>query len=136
VASSSFGHPKERRLRQRREFLAVQASGVRVHTPHFLLVVARAPEQGKRARLGITVTRKVAGAVGRNRCKRLVREAFRLDPELLPDGVDLLVIVKDGTPSLGLADVQAEWGRVRSTLRRRAKDVLARPPAPPAAPRT
>jgi ribonuclease P protein component len=43
-------------------------------------------------RLGLSVSRKVGGAVLRNRWKRLLREAFRLSRPNLPAGVDLVVI--------------------------------------------
>jgi ribonuclease P protein component len=128
--SERFAFPKERRLRTRREFVAAQSSGVRVHTPHFVLVLAKGPDANAPARLGVTVTRKIGGAVQRNRCKRLVREAFRLDRDLLPNGLDFLVIAKDGAPGLRLADVQAEWARVRATLQRRARELCAPPAAP------
>jgi ribonuclease P protein component len=116
-------------MRTRREFVAAQTSGVRVHTPHFVLVLSKGPDESAPSRLGVTVTRKIGGAVQRNRCKRLVREAFRLDRALLPNGVDFLVIAKDGAPTLRLRDVQAEWARVRSTLQRRARELfVARAP--------
>jgi ribonuclease P protein component len=43
-------------------------------------------------RLGLSVSRKVGNAVVRNRWKRRLREAFRLNREALPQGVDLVVI--------------------------------------------
>jgi ribonuclease P protein component len=53
------------------------------------------------ARLGLSVSRKVGGAVVRNRWKRLLREAFRLSRQQLPAGVDLIVIPRPGVePSL------------------------------------
>lgn len=52
-------------------------------------------------RLGLSVSRKVGGAVQRNRWKRLLREAFRLRQWELPKGVDLVVIPRAGqTPTL------------------------------------
>lgn len=127
----NFAFPKERRLRARREFVAAQESGRRVHTTHFVLVVARGPSASAPSRLGVTVTKKVGTAVRRNRVKRLVREAFRLCPDLLPSGIDLVVIAKDGAPTLRLADVQAEWNGVRPLLQRRAREVLTRASAVP-----
>lgn len=102
-----------------------------MHTPHFVLVVAPGPDASAASRLGVTVTKKVGTAVRRNRVKRLVREAFRLCPELLPAGIDLVVIAKDGAPTLRLADVQSEWASVRGLLQRRAREVLTRAPAVP-----
>jgi ribonuclease P protein component len=47
-------------------------------------------------RLGISVSRKVGKAVVRNRWKRLLREAFRLSRQQLPEGIDLVVIPRGG----------------------------------------
>jgi ribonuclease P protein component len=49
-------------------------------------------------RLGLSVSRKVGGAIVRNRWKRMLREAFRLSREKLPAGLDLVVVAKDSTP--------------------------------------
>jgi ribonuclease P protein component len=43
-------------------------------------------------RLGLSVSRKVGGAVLRNRLRRLYREAFRLSRQDLPVGLDLVLI--------------------------------------------
>src|SRR2546425_5329137 len=43
-------------------------------------------------RLGCSVSRKVGGAVRRNRLRRLYREAFRLTKQKLPTGLDLVLI--------------------------------------------
>ena len=47
-------------------------------------------------RLGLSVSRKLGGAVRRNRWKRLLREAFRLCRQRLPNGIDLVVIPRPG----------------------------------------
>src|SRR5438067_12723605 len=43
-------------------------------------------------RLGLSVSRKVGGAIQRNRLRRLYREAFRLTRHLMPTGMDLVLI--------------------------------------------
>jgi ribonuclease P protein component len=72
-------------------------------------------------RLGLSVSRKVGGAVVRNRWKRLIRTAFRLRREELPEGVDLVVIPRQGVePDLSrlLESLPRLAGRVASKLQR------------------
>jgi len=61
----------------------------------FLTVLAR-PNGESQARLGLIVSKKsVKLAVGRNRVKRLTRESFRINSELL-QGLDVIVLSKRG----------------------------------------
>ncbi|MDP9001165.1 MAG: ribonuclease P protein component [Myxococcota bacterium] len=128
----AFDFGRDRRLRRHAEFVRAQRSGRRVGTPHFTLLVAAqppglAPSRAPRpARLGVVVTRKIGGAVRRNRVKRLCRECFRLWPDLLPTGVDLIVVARPGAHELGLSDVRAEWIAVETMIKRRAAEALAR----------
>jgi ribonuclease P protein component len=57
-----------------------------------MLVVFGHPNGLPHPRLGISASRRIGGAVVRNRWKRLLREAFRLSRPRLPEGVDLIVI--------------------------------------------
>lgn len=119
MGSALHGLPRARRLRKRHEFVRVQSKGARVTAPSLVFLLAARTETGP-TRLGVTASRKVGDAVVRNRAKRLVRAAFRLHPELVPAGVDLVVVVRRDLDALGLAGVVAEWSGVSAVLARRA----------------
>lgn len=114
---------RERRVRRRADYLYVQGHGCRVTSKHFVFLLALRQTPGP-ARLGITVTRKVGTAVVRNRAKRLVREVFRHIPELLPDGVDMVVIVRSLWTGAKMSDVMMEWQGVSRVLARQARSIL------------
>lgn len=63
-------------------------------------------------RLGLTVSRKVGGAVVRNRVKRRVREWFRLSRAQLSAGVDLVVIARRGAGGLATCQIASELDRL------------------------
>ena len=60
------------------------------------LVLYAAANGGLPTRLGTAIGRKVGGAVRRNRIKRLIREAFRLNQGRFPDGLDVVVVTRKG----------------------------------------
>ena len=118
--------PKARRVRKRSEYSAnstVRPAGhVRaLHPARRGAAAAGRASHGS----GLIVTKKVGNAVARARIKRLCRECFRAWKDLLPDGVDLVVIAKNGADLLSLADVHAEWSAARGQLRKRAAETMA-----------
>ncbi|MBN2193576.1 MAG: ribonuclease P protein component [Polyangiaceae bacterium] len=114
--------PAAQRVRKRSEFLEIQARGRRVSTPRFVLLLWAREGAPTGARLGITVSRKVGGAVTRNRAKRVLREAFRATREIWPPDCDLVVIVRHLRPPPALVSVVAELREVERTIRRRAAE--------------
>ena len=128
LARRAARFPAAARVRKRAEFLRIQDAGKRVTTRHFVLILAPSPEPDGPARLGITASRKIGGAVVRNRAKRLVRVAFRSTPELWPRGADVVVIVRSSLDALKAGDVVAEWLAVAPVIERRFREVMAKRP--------
>ena len=89
---------RSRRLSRSADFDAVYRRGRSASSRH-LVVYAFARDPGAGAsepRVGLTVSRKVGGAVERNRVKRLLREASaRVTPGLAAD-VDLVIVARPG----------------------------------------
>ena len=82
--------PKSARLLKSKEFDRVMKR--RQSASDGLIVVYAAPNGLEHSRLGLIVSRKVGNAVIRNRWKRSLREAFRLELPHLPHGLDIVIL--------------------------------------------
>ncbi len=83
------------------------------------------------SRLGLSVSRKVGGAVVRQRWKRLLREAFRRHRSELPVGLDVIVIPRADSPPT-LDDVAKSMVRLTGRLRGRLAQTFNKEPLRPA----
>ncbi len=75
-----FEFPKTFRLLKKQDFQETLKCGFRVVCPELVVIGTKSVKQDtshKEARLGLIVSRKVGGAVVRNRVKRSIRESFR-----------------------------------------------------------
>lgn len=92
-------------IRRRAEFEAIYERGVRQSAR--LMTVFILPRSEKVTRLGIAATRKLGGAVERNRAKRLIREIFRRHRH--PPGLDIVVVPRAGLLDAPWQVIEAEY---------------------------
>ena len=115
-AGNGSGRPRRRRLSRSAEFERVYRQG-RSKGNRFLVLYAFPREADDAGgddgpRLGLSVSRRVGGAVERSRVKRVLREAFWAEAERLPADSDYVVVARpeagplaerDGTPGVRAA---------------------------------
>src|SRR5919202_4559119 len=93
--SAGGGRPRRRRLSRSAEFERVYRHG-RSKANRYLVLYAfpREDDAGEGPRLGLSVSRRVGGAVDRTRVKRVLREAFWEEAERLPADADYVVVAR------------------------------------------
>jgi len=107
------------RLKLGRDFARVRERGERLVKGCLIANWLRLPEDA-RSRLGVVVSKKVGGAVVRNRVKRLLRETFRAHRHELSQPLDLVLVARPSIAGRGLSEVERDF---LSTLRQ-AKLIL------------
>lgn len=105
--------PNER-IRRRADFQLAYEHGARVQGRYSTLFIL--PNKLDVGRLGIAATKKLGGAVQRNRAKRLIREVFRHNK--IAAGFDVVVVPKRDLLHAALNVLEADY---RSSLERRLR---------------
>jgi ribonuclease P protein component len=119
------------RMQSRAEFLAAAKGASCARGAVVVQALDRSTQRAQRIRAGFTATRKIGGAVVRNRAKRRLREAARLTLPLHGRaGFDYVFIARGGTAA-------RPWARllddVKSALISLAANQVPAAPAPAAA---
>ncbi len=116
--ATGYGLPRSSRLIHHREFRRVYSRGQRARGDAIIVVAL-----GRRApghRLGVSVSKDHGRAIRRNKIKRLLREAFRLERPTLPGRFDLVLIPQQRDGKYALDELRAELRKLVVELAERA----------------
>ena len=117
---------KRGRLSRSAEFDRVFRQG-RSHANRVLVLYGfpRAGEPATLPRLGLSVSRRVGGAVERNHVKRLLREAFEQELARLPEGHDIVIVARPEAKAVaerdGLEGIRVALVELMDQLRARVE---------------
>ena len=106
VGGSGFNRTE--RIRRRADFQRIYNQGMRLHGRYSTVFVLRNDHDG--CRLGIAATKKLGGAVQRNRAKRLIREVFRRNK--IAKGLDIVIIPKRELLDASLTVIEADYLKI------------------------
>ncbi|MGE9295356.1 MAG: ribonuclease P protein component [Puniceicoccales bacterium] len=111
AASSDYRLRPWQRLRKRRVFDRERGIGLRYECPAFLCRVLPPMDPAARPcrRLGVIASRRVGGAVQRNRAKRMLREAFRLNQHHLPEHCDVILVARKELFEQSLTELETRF---------------------------
>jgi len=114
-----FGLPRSSRVRKRGAFVEIQRTGRKTAGAGLLMFVLAQRKPGP-ARLGVTVSRRVGGAVVRNRVRRYVREVFRQHRDWFADGRDVVFVALPKAAELDYHAVLDDMKRLAQRSRARS----------------
>ncbi len=117
VSGGAERFTKKARLRRRSEFLRVQDKGHKITADCLLALVL--PNDTGLTRVGLTVSNKVGNSVVRNKIRRRLRELYRKRQQLMPRGIDLVVIARNSAATADFAAMTRAFERVTGELVRR-----------------
>jgi len=111
------GFDRSERIRRRTEYQEIYSRGVKVHGR--LLTLFRLANGLQTGRLGIAATKKLGGAVVRNRAKRLIRELFRRNK--LAPGFDIVIVPRRELLDTSLVALESEFRNILERSARRGR---------------
>jgi len=96
------------RLREGREFALVRENG-RVSQGRLLRLALLCQENGAPAKAGIITSKRVGGAVVRNKVRRRLRELIRFSRPDFPDGALVVAVAKPASADASFEELRGEW---------------------------
>lgn len=104
----ALGLPRSARLRLGHEFRRVKEGGKRLVCGCLIANWLVLPE-GTESRLGVVTSRKIGGAVVRNRARRLMRETFRLNRDRLNSPADVVLVARASIAGKSRQEVERDY---------------------------
>jgi len=98
------------RIKQSRDFARARAQGERL--AQGVLVANWLKLENGTTRLGVVTSKKIGGAVERNRARRLLREVFRMHQNDLKQPVDLVLVARPSIVGKKFTEVEKDFLRV------------------------
>jgi ribonuclease P protein component, eubacterial len=107
-----FRFPRSHRLTLTAEFRRVRTEGSSVRGETLTLAFWKASEGPAQPRIGLVTSKRVGGAVARNKVRRHLREIFRKNQHKLTPGVWIVTIASNRSAASPFGALEDEWLRL------------------------